>query len=56
MSAAQAGLGITITMVASFVFAYPLGRIVDRMGAEGKGRSRITVMRNRHRPSAKACR
>src|SRR3954454_4347467 len=32
MSPAQAGLGITITMVASFVFAYPLGRIVDRMG------------------------
>ena len=32
MSPAQAGLGITITMVASFVFAYPLGRVVDRMG------------------------
>src|SRR5690349_21203103 len=32
MSAAQAGLGISITMVASFLFSYPLGLVVDRMG------------------------
>jgi MFS family permease len=32
MSAAQAGLGITISMVSAFLCAYPLGRVVDRMG------------------------
>jgi MFS family permease len=32
LSAAQAGLAITITMVASFVLSYPLGRLTDRLG------------------------
>lgn len=32
LSAAQAGLAITITMVASFLLSYPLGRLTDRLG------------------------
>ncbi len=32
LTAAQAGLAITITMVASFVLSYPLGRLTDRLG------------------------
>src|SRR4051794_29152892 len=32
MSAARVGLAITITGVAEFLFAYPAGRIVDRLG------------------------
>ncbi|HWU21702.1 MAG TPA: MFS transporter [Nocardioides sp.] len=32
MSAAQAGLGITLTMLVGFLAAYPMGRVVDRLG------------------------
>lgn len=32
LTAAQAGLAITITMVASFLLSYPLGRLTDRLG------------------------
>ncbi len=32
MSAARVGLAITITGVAEFLFAYPAGRVVDRLG------------------------
>ncbi len=32
LSAAQAGLAITLTMIASFLLSYPLGRLTDRFG------------------------
>ncbi|WP_312856012.1 MFS transporter [Nocardioides stalactiti] len=32
MSAAQVGLAITLVAVAEFLFAYPAGRVVDRLG------------------------
>lgn len=32
LRAAEAGLAITITMVASFLLSYPLGRLTDRLG------------------------
>ena len=32
MSAAQVGLALTIAGVAEFLFAYPAGRVVDRLG------------------------
>ncbi len=34
LSAAQVGLGLTIAGIASFVAAYPMGRLVDRLGAK----------------------
>ena len=32
ISAAQIGLGLTLAGIAAFVVAYPMGRIVDRIG------------------------
>ena len=34
LSVVQVGLGLTIAGVASFIAAYPMGRIVDRLGAK----------------------
>lgn len=34
LSAAQVGLGLTIAGIAAFIAAYPMGRVVDRLGAK----------------------
>ena len=39
LSSAQVGLGLTIAGVVTFFFAVPLGKLADRIGPSGCGRS-----------------